>query len=132
VTRAAPAGDEPVGLLRAADIKGASEGADTDLESLAVKDFPHCDAATPIFDIFAKCAAGLPIAVLDADGRFAGVVRPLDVFRELAVDEGERMTARDLDDQDASGQEPEAETSERSGGGDAGREAAAQHAEGSR
>ena len=86
------AANRPVGLVRASDLEAVTGN----LAAATLTDFPQCTANTPLAEIFGECARGLPIAVLDRDGRLAGVLDPLEVFRELAADEGERMTARDL------------------------------------
>src|SRR3546814_3080387 len=41
-------------------------------------------AEAPIADAYAACGEGLPVAVVDADGRCVGSLHPADVFSELA------------------------------------------------
>lgn len=49
------------------------------------RDFPAASPQSRLFDLYPLADAGLPIALTDEDtGRLAGVVRPGDVFRQLA------------------------------------------------
>jgi glycine betaine/proline transport system ATP-binding protein len=86
----------PLGLIEASALPTAADGDGADLAALASQAFPHCTRATPLFEIYAQCSAGLPVAVLAKDGTLSGVLDPLDVFKELASDDSERVTARDL------------------------------------
>jgi hypothetical protein len=49
------------------------------------KEFSRVRETTKLADLFELCARGEPIALLDEDGRLCGMVRPLDVFRQLAA-----------------------------------------------
>jgi glycine betaine/proline transport system ATP-binding protein len=71
----------PVGLLRAED--PVMEG--HDLRSLMRTDFSRARETTKLVDLFELCARGEPIALVGEDGRLCGMVRPLDVFRQLAA-----------------------------------------------
>ena len=60
-----------------------------DLSHYIEKDYPTTSCDASLADIYALCADGLPIAVLDHAGRIQGVVNPLDVLASLA--ESEKM-----------------------------------------
>jgi glycine betaine/proline transport system ATP-binding protein len=74
----------PVGLLRAKELASGAQA--RDLNALMRKDFPRTSEATKLADLFELCARGEPIALVDEAGRLSGLVRPLDVFRQLAGD----------------------------------------------
>jgi len=57
------------------------------LESVVSHDFPTASPQARLFDLYPLAGAALPIALTDETGRLTGVVRPQDVFRQLA---GER------------------------------------------
>ena len=71
----------PIGLLFARDVHGSSAAA---LGGAIRRDFPRAAADAKLAELFEACALGLPIAVVERDGRLAGVVHPGDVFIELA------------------------------------------------
>jgi hypothetical protein len=56
-----------------------------ELKSLMRKEFARARETTKLADLFELCARGEPIALLDEDGRLCGMVRPLDVFGQLAA-----------------------------------------------
>jgi glycine betaine/proline transport system ATP-binding protein len=72
----------PVGLLRAEELASGAQA--RDLNALLRKDFPRASETTKLADLFEVCARGEPIALVDDAGRLSGMVRPLDVFRQLA------------------------------------------------
>lgn len=72
----------PVGLLLSKDLNGRQ---DSDLSTLMRTDFPTGKLTTPLIETYGRCAAGLPIAVIDDHGRLCGTVNPLEVFTELAA-----------------------------------------------
>ncbi len=47
------------------------------------RDFPTASADQELVELYSACAAGLPVALLDEEGRLTGVVEPLAVFRLL-------------------------------------------------
>lgn len=72
----------PVGLLLSTDLNGSQN---PDLTTLMRTDFPAGKLTTPLIEAYDRCAAGLPIAVIDDHGRLCGTVNPLEVFTELAA-----------------------------------------------
>lgn len=59
-----------------------------DLRHYIERDFPTTSHDSSLAELYALCANGLPVAVLDNAGRIKGVVHPLDVLASLA--EGEK------------------------------------------
>lgn len=74
----------PVGLVWGPGLHYRGNPADTVVNAIMRREFPHCLLGTPISEIYHLCAAGLPIAVVDEKGCFQGVAHPLDVFAKLA------------------------------------------------
>lgn len=54
------------------------------LDSAIADDCAATSPDTRLFDLYPLAQKGLPIALVDDDGRLTGVVRPQDVFRQLA------------------------------------------------
>jgi glycine betaine/proline transport system ATP-binding protein len=52
------------------------------------RDFPVTTATTRLFELFGRCRAGVPLAVVDDGGRLVGVVDPLEVLGSLAGGNG--------------------------------------------
>lgn len=77
------------GMIRAQDfLREARKGNVENFTSVMTQDFPRISKSTNLSDIYALCADGIPIAVLDKSGRLQGVVNPLDVLLSLAQTEG--------------------------------------------
>ncbi|MGF1609288.1 MAG: glycine betaine/L-proline ABC transporter ATP-binding protein [Kiloniellales bacterium] len=72
----------PVGLVDRRRLAQQAEAAS--LQQIMRKDFPQAGAESPIVEIYKLCSQGLPIAVVDDEGRLQGAVDPLQVFAELA------------------------------------------------
>jgi glycine betaine/proline transport system ATP-binding protein len=66
----------PIGLISA----GAPEA--------MRREFPSASPETKLFELFGRCRAGLPLAVVDPGGRLIGVVDPLEVVGSLAGGDG--------------------------------------------
>jgi glycine betaine/proline transport system ATP-binding protein len=71
----------PAALVLRGRLERAGRGARID--DLARTDFPQVRESAHLAALFELCRAGLPIAVTDDDGRYIGVVDPLDVFTEM-------------------------------------------------
>jgi len=72
--------DRPQGVVRRDALDSAA--AQT-LEALLERDFPTAHEEQELVELYAACAAGLPVALLDDEGRLTGVVEPLEVFALL-------------------------------------------------
>lgn len=62
------------------------------LSDVLKQDFPRITQSTSLSDIYALCADGLPIAVMDKSGRLQGIVNPLDIFTSLAQSEDQESS----------------------------------------
>lgn len=82
---------QPQGVLRVGDLREAGEVGGS-LEALLVREFSTARSSQELVELYGPCASGLPVAVVDDEGRLRGVVDPLEVFRLLA---GEPGSARD-------------------------------------
>ncbi len=73
------------GAVRYRDLAAAARGNGADLRAQIITDYPTTAPDTHLYRMFRLCASGLPVAVLDRDGRLAGVVEPESVFNQLAA-----------------------------------------------
>ncbi|WP_173934623.1 glycine betaine/L-proline ABC transporter ATP-binding protein [Chelativorans sp. Marseille-P2723] len=55
------------------------------LKSAVLEEFPSTSPQSRLYDLYLLAEAGLPIALTDDAGELIGVVRPQDVFQQLAV-----------------------------------------------
>jgi glycine betaine/proline transport system ATP-binding protein len=69
------------GLGKSSGRKGAA------LSDALIRDYPHVEKGTLLYQLYGLCARGLPVAVLDKDGKLAGVAEPDAVFEQIAVKE---------------------------------------------
>ena len=93
---------KPLGLVVREDIVRASQEGVDDLGLIARDDFPVAAASDTLADTYDVCTSGLPVAVVDDDGRLAGVVHPLDLLANLSpgqVDEQSNEQPEDAPDQ---------------------------------
>ncbi len=74
----------PVGFVLGHDLAEAERERATDLKTVMRTSFPRTPKSAKLADIFELCRSGVPVAVIDEQGRLAGVVDPLDVLAELA------------------------------------------------
>ncbi|WP_163558777.1 glycine betaine/L-proline ABC transporter ATP-binding protein [Halomonas sp. NO4] len=77
--------DRPQGVVRreALEANGLSS-----LDEALVREFPTADAEQELVELYSACAAGLPVALLDDEGRLTGIVEPLEVFQLLGGNGG--------------------------------------------
>lgn len=73
-----------VGLVR---LKDLATDSDSSVGEVMSQEFPSCSEDAELHEVYGLCAQGDPIAVLDDEGRLAGVLKPLDLFAELAAGE---------------------------------------------
>ena len=78
---------KPLGLITGADVAHALVEGTTDLRKIVRNDFPTARETEKLFDVYDRCQAGLPLAVVDDAGALCGVVRPRDVLKELSSGE---------------------------------------------
>jgi len=89
----------PAGVVTYRGLAENANGNGSDLARALIRDFPTAPPDAHLHRLFRLCASGLPVALLDDDGRLAGIADPQAVFAQIAVAES---TAR------APGQEPPA------------------------
>ncbi|TFH86034.1 glycine betaine/L-proline ABC transporter ATP-binding protein [Billgrantia azerbaijanica] len=78
--------DRPQGVVRRASLESAAAPT---LEALLERDFPTAHEDQELVELYDVCATGLPVALVDGEGRLTGVVEPLEVFRLLGGNGGE-------------------------------------------
>lgn len=66
-----------------------------DLRSILTTDFSTARKSADLHELYAKAADGLPVAVLDSDKNFVGVVEPQAIFAQLVRGEDEAVDAAD-------------------------------------
>ncbi len=88
-------GDEVAGLVTHRDLARATRKKGAELQAAMIRDYPSAGKDMHLYQIYRLCARGLPVAVLDEDGRLAGVAEPDAVFAQIAIDEGEAETQRE-------------------------------------
>jgi glycine betaine/proline transport system ATP-binding protein len=75
----------PVGLLTPESVERIAGDSAQDLARALVRDFPRVPDRAVCAELFGLCGSGLPIAVVDQDGRFRGVVKPLELLMRLGA-----------------------------------------------
>jgi glycine betaine/proline transport system ATP-binding protein len=79
----------PIGIVTADKLNAAV--ATSHVRQLLETSFPRARAGARIAEIYAACAGGVSIAVLDNADRIIGVVQPLDVFAALSAPTGKAI-----------------------------------------
>ena len=79
-------GGKLCGVIRIGEIAKAIQSGESDLGSAMQKKFPTTPETARIADLYTMCGDGLPIAVLDAGGIYAGVLTPIDILTNLTTD----------------------------------------------
>lgn len=76
--------ERPVGLVVGQDIAANGRQDRSDLASVMRTEFPKARESSFLIDVYDSCSSGLPIAVVDEEGRLRGFLNPISVFAELA------------------------------------------------
>jgi glycine betaine/proline transport system ATP-binding protein len=76
------------GVLTYRDLSAAARRNGADLAALLVRDYPSAGRRTHLHRLFGRCTGGLPVAVLEEDGRLAGVAEPEAILARLAPERG--------------------------------------------
>jgi len=76
--------DEPAGVVTARSAARARADGDGELDGATLRDFPTARRSELLVAVFERCAAGLPLAVVDKSGKLRGALHPHDVFAALA------------------------------------------------
>ncbi|MDZ7841825.1 MAG: glycine betaine/L-proline ABC transporter ATP-binding protein [Gammaproteobacteria bacterium] len=74
------------GVVTYGDAAESAAGNGGDLKSMLRGGYPTVSPDKLLYEVYEECSSGLPIAVLDDDGTFRGVVDPLHVFAKLTAD----------------------------------------------
>ena len=72
----------PIGLVTRDSLTAGSTGATVRQEMDT--DFPSAHSGCHLIEIFRLCSTGLPITIIDRNGRYLGTVTPSEVFRKMA------------------------------------------------
>src|SRR3546814_14671909 len=64
--------------------RGAGNGGG--LAEALIREVPAAPLDAHLYRLYGLCADGLPVALLDDDGRLAGIAEPQAVFAQIAVD----------------------------------------------
>jgi glycine betaine/proline transport system ATP-binding protein len=74
---------KPVGVLTLSDLEQAVQAGAEDVEAVMSTDFPTVETATSLEEIFHLARFGIPIAVVNLKGKFAGVVEQSDILASI-------------------------------------------------
>lgn len=83
---------KPVGILLEQDVQKAMDAGTSELGAAMRDSFPQTELDTALEVVSDLCMQGLPVAVIDEEGRLQGVARPVDVLANFGreKDSGER------------------------------------------
>ena len=76
-------GFKPLGIITRQNVDLATKNRAPDLLRVMDTNYPSTAASDTLADAYDLCSAGLPIAVLDDDGDFIGVVSAMDLITNL-------------------------------------------------
>ncbi len=76
---------KPIGLLIRDEVAAAASRGEVDVSQVMLTDFPTVPAASNLEEIFHIAQADIPLAVVNADGRFRGVIRPFDILAGIST-----------------------------------------------
>ncbi|MDD3265225.1 MAG: CBS domain-containing protein, partial [Dehalococcoidales bacterium] len=74
---------QPVGIITDKDIASALKKKINNLSEIMNTEFPQTTESTPLGDVLPLCTVGLPIAVVNENGRLKGIVDPLDCLNSI-------------------------------------------------
>jgi len=74
------------GIVTYGDVAELSEESTNGLKSVLRESYPSVDPGKLLYEIYDECSNGVPVAVINGDGEFKGVVDPLHVFAKLTPD----------------------------------------------
>ncbi|MDY7016230.1 MAG: glycine/betaine ABC transporter ATP-binding protein, partial [Cyanobacteriota bacterium] len=75
---------QPVGILQQQDLQEVNERDNVDISRAIQTHFPQVKATVTLDRVFPLFQFGLPIAVINAEGTFAGVVEASDLLASLS------------------------------------------------
>lgn len=74
---------KPVGLLHKDHLEVALSEGQEEVAQIMQRDFPTVESSNTLEDIFSVARCGLPLAVVDKHGKFAGVVEQSDILGSI-------------------------------------------------
>jgi len=74
---------QPVGYVTASQLDAALQQGLEDITTVMARDFPKVQATDTLEEIFPQCHALQPLAVVDNDGKFEGMVQHADIFSSI-------------------------------------------------
>ena len=88
--------NKPVGLVIDQDIATAALNNQHDLGKIMRREFPQTSTEAPLAEIYSSAATGLPIAVLNDDGRMVGFITQFDILANVAsfVEPGDKDSGK--------------------------------------
>lgn len=86
---------QPVGIITDKDIAAALKKNINDLSEIMNSEFPQTTESTPLGDVLPLCTAGLPIAVVNENGRLRGILDPLDCLNSISSNTGDSEDTSD-------------------------------------
>lgn len=75
---------EPVGLLIRDELEAAVGRGLQDVHQIMVTDFPKANANLNLEEVFYMAQDGVPLAVINSDGKFEGMIEPTDIFAGIS------------------------------------------------
>jgi glycine betaine/proline transport system ATP-binding protein len=79
-------GGKTAGVVTYSDVAHALRKGSKDLREILHTQYPTTTADTHLHEVYEECSRGLPIAVLDENGKLVAVVDPSEVFAKLVPD----------------------------------------------
>jgi glycine betaine/proline transport system ATP-binding protein len=92
----------PVGFVTPSTIEEAIEAGYDDVTQIMRRDFPTVGAADKLEEVFHLYEKGMPLAVVDAEGKFKGAIEQSDVFSSI----GRSIESAETDTSHANGAKP--------------------------
>ena len=83
----------PLGLLLLEELEAAVRQGAEDINQVMVTDFPTVNVELSLEEVFHVAQEEIPLAVVNRQGEFQGVIEPTDIFAGISV-----PTPDDLDD----------------------------------
>ena len=75
--------NSPIGVVTTKDLTAALEAGKEDIKAVMNTDFPQVEASTTIEEVAHLCQQDLPLAIIDDNGKFKGVVEHSDILASI-------------------------------------------------